>query len=112
MTKSDLRTGMVVTCHNGYKYTVYLDTCIGESVLTNGCGWVNLNEYDEELKNKLNENFNIVKVEELTNLFCLTVPTNEIIQYNLSTIWTCSKQMTVAEIEAILGYKVEIIAEK
>lgn len=114
MTKKDLRTGHIVTLRNGGQFMVFKNyhsqynepvDCI---VSFHGT-WTELKNYEEDLKNHCFHDLDIVKVSLIShphNTFCDN--------RQLTTIWDREepKQMTVAEIEAILGYKVEIISDQ
>lgn len=121
MTKSDLKTGMIVTRRDGKRFTVYRN-CAAESyskletdVLVDALNsmWHPLEYYDEDLtNNRGNRDFDIVKVELVHHPYDFNkFPCNAKI---VKTLWTRddTKKMTVAEIESILGYKVEIVSDK
>jgi len=136
MTKSDLRTGMVVTLRNGNKYTVYLnchnhnndhsssDRLFRDVLVNSSYGhlddpWLSLCNYNEDLTRKLRTvgdhlDFDIVKVQTMLHPQHLNTVPEKVATYE--TIWERKepnpKQMTVAEIEKELGYKVEIVSEK
>ncbi len=114
MTKSELKTGMVVTMRSGKKMHVYIDavteTCGGCNIITNGDTWSDLCYYNEDLTYQGAKQQDIVKVELVATKMDLNA--NHGCKIG-ETIWVREepKQMTVAEIEAILGYKVEIVSE-
>lgn len=121
MTKSELKTGMIVTQRNGDKKTVYLSCCSDwdaeprDVILRGGYyrSWDGLEHYREDLTHKSFKDFDIVKVELVEHPYDLAKPTDE--ANVVKTLWTRpedTKKMTVAEIEAILGYKVEVVSEK
>lgn len=117
MTKKDLRTGMVVTYRNGEKRTVFCDvyTHTGSmDYISNGGSWNELCNFNEDLTSRVTSDMDIVKIEVLTNVICICHNPNELSKHQLKTIWERKevKQMTVAEIEAILGHKVEIISDQ
>ena len=124
MTKSDLKTGMIVTLRNRNEYVFLKDfvvdddytmgTC-NDGVLVNGQrqSWMRMLSYDDNLKmkNTLDKEFDIMKVEIPDHVYAFTD-----ILYNKKRrklVWERKeiKKMTVAEIEAIFGYKIEIVSE-
>lgn len=68
MTKKDLRTGMVVEIRNGAKYTVMLNAQSGtdnDDILANHeGGFVRLSNYRDDLSDKNNDDFDIIRVFE------------------------------------------------
>lgn len=122
MTKSELKTGMIVTRRDGKKLTVYrncaccFDHSIHNDVFVDASDetWHPMEYYSEDLVNiKGYSEYDIVKVELVWHPY----------DYNkypfdaerVKVLWERTypkKKMTVAEIESILGYKVEIISEK
>ena len=121
MTKSELKTGMIVTMRNGKKMTVYRDCACSfahpnhNDVFVDAftSSWSSLNSYTEDLKNKSGYvEFDIVKVE----LVHYPYDYNKYPNFAKvdDVLWTRekTKKLTVAEIENILGYKVEIVSEK
>lgn len=121
MTKSELKTGMIVTRRDGKKLTVYRncacsfthpshnDVFVDASISS----WSPFEHYTEDLISTHGyKEFDIVKVELAHhpydfNKYPSFAKVDEI-------IWSRDEphKMTVAEIESILGYKVEIISEK
>lgn len=111
MTKSELKTGHVVTYRNGEKRAVYKDTCYGADYLTDGHTYRNLYNYKEDLTCSTDPMCDIVKVESTGRFVDIARDPNG---FSGIVIWErpTPKKMTVSEIESILGYKIEIIAEK
>ena len=112
MTKSDLKTGMLVTLRNGKKMCVYLNVEISitknADVITNGDTWLGLNFFDDNLNCRMGSDMDIVEIE-------VPLIYTDLRHHNgTKSIWQRQKpkKMTVAEVEKILGYKVEIISEK
>lgn len=120
MTKSELKTGMIVTRRDGKKLTVYRNCACSAShriyndvIVDASCEcWHPLEYYTEDLINNNNfPEFDIVKVELVHHPY----------DYNkypfdakvVKVLWERNepKKMTVAEIEAILGYKIEVVSE-
>ena len=114
MKKSDLRTGMIVTLRNGNKKQVYIDVVTNNlqngNVITDGSTWSDLYHYNEDLTYKGLRELDIVKVAYVGFVTGLHAGVESPVG---NTIWERkeAKQMTVSEIEAILGYKVEIVSE-
>lgn len=115
MTKSNLRTGMIVTHRNGDRRIVYNNICVqsvydGESILMNSTGvWCNLSNYHKDLTHKDFSELDIVKVAVIPRVVDMHNPFD--VTYT-QTIWERpepTKKITISEIEKILGYKVEII---
>lgn len=118
MTKSELRTGMVVTLRNGDKYMVFRGiqtNYTNEDVLVHpdANGWIRLGSYNEDMTQKGNQNdsFDIMEVWE-ADYPLYFMSSNKEDHYFL--IWEREepKEMTMAEIEAALGYKIKIVERK
>ena len=120
MTKSELKTGMIVTRRDGKKLTVYRDCACSFAhhihydvfVDASTFSWEPFNSYAEDLtsKNGYNE-FDIVKVELVHHPYDFNrFPDDAHIE---EILWTRdgAKKMTVEEIENVLGYKVEIVSK-
>ena len=102
-TKVDLKDGMVVEYQDGYKGLVIADKIIGFD------GYININHFSDTLEAKMICN-NINKIYKSKG----TTLNNYFHDRNLTLIWERPKEekpieMTVAEIEKELGYKVKII---
>lgn len=121
MTKSELKTGMIVTRRDGNKLTVYRDCAcsfahhIHKDVIVDASGevWHPLDYFTEDLlNNKGYPEYDIVKVEVVRHPHDFNkFPHNAKISKVLWERPEPAKKMTVAEVEAILGYKVEIVSE-
>ena len=114
MTKSELRTGMIVTHRNGNRRIVYDNVCVqskhdGDSILMDNIGsWNNLHNYNEDLTHRQYSYMDIVKIEIISMVADMHKP------FDAPTliIWERPeprKKITISEIEKLLGYKVEII---
>jgi hypothetical protein len=118
MTKSELKSGMMVVHRNGKKAIVMLnpDPPERELIFLDG-GFMPLSEYTEKLisipTHKENEgDYDIVEVMSCGMDICWLF--NNEIQPKWKTIWQRKpkpKVMTLAEIEAELGYSVKIKPE-
>lgn len=118
MEKSDLRTGHIVTTREGNEYMVYLDIDTeytdfnGKDVLVGtGVSWNSLEYYNEDLTyHDEREEFDIVKVERGVHPYCLQDISHG--KAKREILWEREKEpkeMTVAEIEKLLGYPVKIV---
>lgn len=109
-TKSDLKTGHVVEYRNGKRRMVV------KAVLINGNGNAseNLSSYTDDLKHECMAKSDICKVYEVNSNFCGDLDTLSPEAGNLNVIWEREeppKKMTISEIEAALGHRVEVVAE-
>ncbi len=121
MTKSELKTGMIVTRKDGIQNVVYRDVVWGncnemdctEGVLVNKNkrSWNGLSRYNEDLTHKHNVGYDIIKVEKPKHPYDLQKNPNEV-EATLLWVREEAKKMTVEEIEKILGYKVEIVSNQ
>ena len=110
--KSDLRTGMKVTTREGIEYIVLLNVkheCSDDKDIIVGVtdtnNWLRLDSYNNNLtfKDRTMKEFDIVDVKIPHHLANLIADTK-------SLEWSFQrKEMTQAEIEKILGYKIKII---
>ena len=123
MKKSDLKTGMIVTLRSGCEYMVFLDVDHNydhtKNFLVNGNNhsWISFQYITEELfgldyDGLRHKGYDIMKIESLPHPFAL-----QEIDFNKSqrrTLWERVeiKEMTVAEIEKALGYKIKIVKEE
>lgn len=112
-TKGDLKTGMIVETREGVKYVVLRNACTFGDLIVNGKDlyWNELSNYNDELieHNDYNE-LDIVKVYKPKHPYAIHTFEED----KLELIWEREeyKEMTVAEIEKELGYKVKIVKEK
>ena len=118
MTKSELLTGMTVTLRNGERKIVYLKACSfcnpeGMNILIGSEFWSKLDDYNNDLTYNGDAQRDIIKVEIPNVIYDLFHPLSETNRSEI--IWERPeprKKITISEIEAILGYKVEIINDK
>lgn len=109
-TKADLKDGMVVEFRNGDRHLVLNGIFMAED------GWMPISDYQDNLINQpgmLSENYDIMKVYTSSSKILKSYFDN----WRLTLIWERKeeepvKEMTVAEIEEKLGYKVKVIADK
>lgn len=123
MTKSELETGMIVTLRNGNEYVFFKDFAVdddycmkndNEGIIVNGQlpSWARIKNYSNDLKHNTYQDLDIVKVEIPSHPYAFTnIPYDK---RDRKLMWERKepKKMTVSEIEAILGYKVEIVSEE
>lgn len=131
MTLDDLKTGMIVTMRNGSKYTVLRDIDVPFQnnkdlfIYVNfnqskcfeyidddlGRGYMRFDTYESNLKHVSNSQWDIVKVERSSHPYGFMDLTYD--RGSRTIIWTepTAVKLTVAEIEARLGYKVEIVSD-
>lgn len=122
MTKQDLRTGMIITCKNGNEYMIYLGDPTAKTrtnhVSENGIalnlkheGCVRLDEITDDLKDPQDrDEWVITKVSVLDDLYDLL----SVRDADRTVIWEREeevKELTVSEIEKLLGYSVKIVKE-
>lgn len=106
-TKADLKDGMVVEFANGHKAIV-----IGNRFIGKGC-FSMLNNWSDTLEH-CNSPFKFITKVYTSRAISLTTYLEN---HNLTLIWERPKEdpvkeMTVAEIEKALGYKVKIVFEE
>ena len=113
MKKSDLIAGRhVVEIRNGDKYLIF-DSEDGKFMYQVDGGFMNLEGYDEDmLKINKNKSYDIMKVFEVKTI-CNCGGLNRKDNRYLTLIWEREepKEMTMAELEEKLGYKVKIVKE-
>lgn len=107
-TKSDLKDGMVVEYRNGKREVV-----IGSRTMDTS-GFISLSDVNDDLIETANNwpRYDIMKVYEVSNKNGLCKLTDIFKPEHLTLIWEREseyKEMTVAEIEKKLGYKVKIV---
>lgn len=118
MTKSQLKTGHIVVTREGKEYMVFRDFhCQSKKpidcIVSHAGMWSDLGCFNEDLTCMVNiQDLDIMKVKAIYHPH-LTFK-NDLSETCYKTIWErpAPKKMTVSEIEDILGYKIEIIAEK
>lgn len=101
-TKADLKPGMVVELCDGDRYLFVNDK------FANAHEWSDSKHYNNDLTHSVYENLNIVKVYTSTGHTLGTM----LDKSSLTLVWERKddvKEMTVAEIEKQLGYKVKIV---
>ena len=121
MKKSDLKTGYIATLRNGRNGVVFIgvdtiergqvDCIVNES--TNS--WNDLSNFNDDLTHKRFSELDIMKVEKPYHPYCLQ---NLNIRYSFASktrelLWERDsvKEMTVADVEALVGCKVKIVKE-
>ena len=110
MTKSELKTGMIVTYRNGKRRKVFLNTCLGKDFVSGEDGWMSLDFFNEDLTFNGTDTMDIVKVE---SLFLESDFTREN-PCDPKVIWrrpVPKKRYTYAQLKEILGEEFEIVKE-
>lgn len=105
--KADLKNGMIIEHRDGDKYMVIDDRLVQEE------GFFPLSDYNDDLTDNKYKKYDIVKVyKPITDRIFDTYDLFS--TDNLDLIWEREevKEMTVAEIEEKLGYKVKVISDK
>lgn len=121
MTKSELKTGHIVTLRNGEKYMVFRNCAPKNDTIVeiNGkLSWLPLEKYKEDLTfnraittcdEKTAKGWDIVKVEQCSHPYAFIDK-----KYGTKeTIWSCTekKKYTYAQLKEILGEEFEIVKE-
>ena len=121
MTKSELKTGMIVrTCESSRN--LYVVILSDYSCLMNYDGFLDLKRYSEDLCSTVNEKFTIKEVYKMGSILNLYLVIQKILsnkfdaftENKLSLIWRRQEttEMTIAEIEKALGVtNLKIIGE-
>ena len=118
MTKSELKTGMIVVIANGKEYMVYKDSAYSWSrnidpnvlvALDGSDSWNRLSSYDENMKfiNRNYEYLDIVKVIQVTHPY--TFIRREYNRNEDKVLWSRKKQYTYAQLREILGEEFEVV---
>jgi len=116
MTKSELKTGMVVECRIGDKCMVLLDTPKGDILLQEDV-WLCMGNYKDDMRNTIDGDFDIIAVYEPQRYVCEMLRRN---WNDQKCIWRRSevkevkevKEVTLSEIAEKFGVDVEDIRIK
>lgn len=111
MRKEDLKIGMVVEDREGGLFMLMPHNNVDyDLVLSNRNSWIKFKNFNNDLTHSKFEDLDIMKVYGFTNY---PVHTTIISTDNRKLLWKReeAKKMTVAEIENILGYKIEVVSE-
>lgn len=126
MKKSDIKVGMHVITNNGEEYVILKDiyaTSQTEKAYTvmvdiNGDGWMNFDEYTDDLRFDENLDGYDIKAVFVPKFYCGTLDSvnygyADYNSYRFEKLWErpIAKKMTKADIEKELGYEIEIIKE-
>ena len=108
MTKSELKTGMIVTLANGSKCMVFRDAAHNFGGATDvivkidgSRTWMDLYNYNEDMTIDKYTDLNIVKVEKVCHPYAFITPSYE--EHKREILWTRKKQYTYAQLREILG---------
>lgn len=122
MTLDDLKTGMIVTLRNGREFTVIRkmanswresNDILVYSTTKGDHGWLLFKDYGKDMRYMSGDNsWDIVKVETPVHPFGFMDVDYR--RYERNLIWKeiPAVRLTRAEIEARLGYKIEIVSEE
>ena len=122
MKLSNLKTGMIVRYRNGELRLVLRDVSNfeGDSIVGR-FSWNTLSNYNEDMKCKIynSRELDIVEVYEPLSVFISITDIFESKKFNVDNInlYTCiweeekPVEITINEIEEILGYKIKVIEE-
>lgn len=116
MTKSELKTGMIVTVESGDKYVVLRDieVSIGyHNVLVHinkRNDWCDLENFNEDMTNKILSCFNIIEVANVQHP-CDILKLCRGCNVDTKLIWKRKekKQYTYAQLREILGEEFEVV---
>lgn len=112
MRKEDLKVGMVVETREGGLFMLMPhDDVDDDLVFSNENSWIKFKNFNNDLTHSKFEDLDIMKVYGFTNdpAKATIVSTD-----NRKLLWERrekKKKMTVAEVESILGYGIEIVSE-
>lgn len=114
MTKSELKTGMIVTLADGKEYMVFKNAIHGFSnaadviVATDGStSWMDLNNYNEDMTQHSYGDLNIVKVAQVDHPYAFIRP--EYKRECRKVLWSKKKCYTYAQLRKILGEEFEVV---
>ena len=113
MTKKDLKSGMLVEVRNGDKYTVIFGAHASiedDDILANhDSGFMRLNSYYDDLTCDSSREYDIIKVFESFGLGGIY----KCMDSHLKLLWEREpvRELTIAEIEKLLGFPVKIVKE-
>ena len=110
-SKLDFMVGQVIKVRSGIIYMVMCNK-FGKMCFARNGGFMELDSYNHLFNNKSGKReWDIIEVYDRPSLCCFTT---EVSTENRELLWKReeAKKMTVSEIEKILGYKVEVVAEE
>ena len=114
MTKQDLKSGMIVELRNGNNCLILENNCSseGKSVFKKWSCVCHLERYNDDLTHEKNKDYDIVKVSTFYNS---AIANLEAFACGYKPTWQWErkepKELTVSEIEKLLGYPVKIVKE-
>ena len=127
MKKSDIKNGMHVITKGGEEYIIMSDVYapkqhVSKVVMLNlDCGWMNFDQYDDDLCfrdtiDEVDDDDYLYDIDEVyaPNYYCWTLESvlEERNKNDFTRLWKRGvKKMTKAEIEAELGYEIEIVED-
>jgi hypothetical protein len=123
MQKSDIKNGMHVITNSGREYLIISNVEANEQtflantimVRLDGEGWLPLDKYNDDLCYRFNDNdddaYYDIKEVYVSNFYVNILSSVHDAKNSFTKVWErpITRKMTKAEIEAELGYKIEII---
>jgi hypothetical protein len=118
MTKQDLRTGMVVELRNGEVYQVFLNAystyennqTVNTLVDLDEAHWETLNNYRDNLTHVYHSELDVMGVYK-SGFYTDVVKPSNYKSWKYTWVRKETKELTVKEIEKLLGYPVKIVKE-
>lgn len=114
MTKSELKTGMIIVLANGREYMVYKDVgYIGAETkdvaveISNNPTWLKLDNYNEDMTMPRYNDLDIIQVIKTPHPYALLIHTFE--KEKREIIWSRKKRYTYAQLRELLGEEFEIV---
>ena len=114
MTKSELKTGMIVVLANGREYMVYKDVgYVGAETkdvaveIPSNKSWLKLDNYNEDMTMPEYSALDIIQVIKSPHPYALLYPHYE--KEKREIIWTKKKRYTYTQLRDILGEEFEIV---
>lgn len=109
MKREELKTGMIVVYRSGKEATVVLGTASGDKLYN----YTSKYTYDiraytkEDLSDKINKGYDILEVYAPKSNFCPTTKGTKLWAREADV-----KEMTITDVEKVLGHKVKIVGER
>lgn len=114
MTKSELKTGMIIVLANGREYMVYKDVgYVGAETkdvavdTSSQLSWLKLDNYNEDMTMPQYSALDIIQVIKSPHPYALLYPHYE--EEKREIIWSRKKRYTYAQLRDILGEEFEIV---
>lgn len=116
-SRDDLETGMVVETKNGVAWIVFRNSIYSDMLLrlsndNSTRRRISFTELKENLEHKLYDELSIVKVVKPDMFPGIFEPETDLKSGNIVYRREEPKELTVGQIEEILGYKIKVVADK